>query len=84
MQNAEKLSITLPSEMAKMIRHKVSAGDYGSNSEVVRVALRSWMDHEKRLSALDDAIARGLADANAGRMQDVQTARKALRKRYRK
>jgi antitoxin ParD1/3/4 len=32
MQSAEKLSITLPPEMASFIRQKVESGLYGSNS----------------------------------------------------
>jgi antitoxin ParD1/3/4 len=78
MQNAEKLSITLPHDMACAIRAKVSAGGYGSNSEVIREALRAWMEQERRLQTLDTAIARGLADAEAGRVQDIDDARAKL------
>jgi antitoxin ParD1/3/4 len=33
MRPAEKLSITLPAEMARMVREKVEGGAYASNSE---------------------------------------------------
>lgn len=79
MQTAEKLSITLPAEMVRLIREKVSGGIYGSNSEVIREALRGWMERERRLAALDRAIARGVADADAGRTQDINTVRAGLR-----
>ena len=36
MRPAEKLSITLPAEMAEMVRSKVQGGAYASNSEVIR------------------------------------------------
>jgi antitoxin ParD1/3/4 len=39
---AEKISIALPPEMVSTIRSAVDAGDYASNSEVVREALRDW------------------------------------------
>lgn len=78
MAMAEKLSITLPAEMVRVIRSKVNAGDYGSNSEVIRDALRGWLDRERRASALDGAIGRGLADADAGRMRDVAGVRAEL------
>lgn len=78
-QNAEKLSITLPAEMVKVIREKVTQGSYASNSEVIREALRGWMERENRLVALDAAIAQGIADAEAGRVQDVDTVRRELR-----
>ncbi len=42
--NAEKLSITLPADMAQMIRNQVAAGAYSSNSEVIREAMRLWQD----------------------------------------
>ena len=79
MQNAEKLSITLPHEMAAAIRAKVSAGDYGSNSEVIREALRGWMEQERRLQTLDTAIAHGLADAEAGRVHGIDAVRAEMR-----
>lgn len=82
MQTAEKLSITLPAEMARAIREKVGTGLYGSTSEVIREALRGWLEREQRLAALDAAIARGLADAEAGRVQDTGAVREELRRRF--
>lgn len=79
---AEKLSITLPAEMVRLIREKVDRGTYASNSEVIREALRGWMERETRLAALDAAIGRGIADAQAGRVQDVETARRELEERF--
>lgn len=80
MQHTEKLSITLPVEMVRLIRNKVDSGGYSSNSEVIREALRGWMNKEQRLAVLDEAIAVGLADAKAGRVQDLETVRQELRK----
>jgi antitoxin ParD1/3/4 len=48
MQNVERLSITLPSDMARMIRAKVEEGRYASNSEVIREAMRAWQEQEHR------------------------------------
>jgi antitoxin ParD1/3/4 len=79
-QNAEKLSITLPAEMAELIREKVRSGAYGSNSEVIREALRGWLDRDRRLAALDSAIDRGVRDAEAGRVHDVEQVRAELKK----
>ena len=81
MHTAEKLSITLPSEMADFIRQKVESGLYGSNSEIIREALRGMIERDRRLEQLDAAIARGLADAEAGRVQDIDTVRAELRRR---
>jgi antitoxin ParD1/3/4 len=79
MPHAEKLSITLPAEMAQLVREKVSSGAYGSTSEVIRTALRGWMEAEKRLKVLDDAIAEGIADAKAGRVHSIDEVRGTLR-----
>jgi antitoxin ParD1/3/4 len=80
-QNAEKLSITLPAEMVRVIREKVASGAYGSNSEVIRDALRGWLERDRRLAALDAAVANGIADAEAGRVQPVDVVRRGLRAR---
>jgi antitoxin ParD1/3/4 len=78
MQSAEKLSITLPPEMASFIRQKVDSGLYGSNSEIIREAMRGLMERERRLERLDGAIALGMADAQAGRVQGVEVVRSEL------
>jgi antitoxin ParD1/3/4 len=80
-QNAEKLSITLAAERARRIREKVSSGAYGSNSEVIREALRGWLERDRRLATLDNAIAPGIADAEAGRVQEIDEVRNELRQR---
>jgi len=77
MQSAEKLSITLPPEMASFIRQKVESGLYGSNSEIIREAMRGLMERERRLERLDGAIALGLAEA--GRVQEIEAVRRELR-----
>jgi antitoxin ParD1/3/4 len=48
MPTIEKLSIALPAEMAALVRRAVEGGEYSSNSEVVRDALRDWT-HKRNL-----------------------------------
>jgi antitoxin ParD1/3/4 len=48
MPTIEKLSIALPAEMAAIVRQAVDGGEYSSNSEVIRDALRDWT-HKRRL-----------------------------------
>jgi len=78
MQTAEKLSITLPAEMVRVIRAKVESGRYSSNSEVIREAMRGWLDRERHFATLDAAVGRGIADADAGRVADSDQVRKSL------
>jgi antitoxin ParD1/3/4 len=55
MRTTQSLSITLPVEMAKMVRDKVSSGEYASESEVIRDGLRT-------LAARDVAVEKWLRD----------------------
>jgi antitoxin ParD1/3/4 len=79
MAEIERLTITLPSEMAAIVKGAVEGGDYSSNSEVVREALRDWklkrtlQLHE--LAALKSDIERGLTDVAEGRCKDFDSAR---------
>lgn len=47
MQSAEKISITLPPEMLRLLREAVAGGEYASTSEALRDAVRAW--HRQRL-----------------------------------
>jgi antitoxin ParD1/3/4 len=40
MCSTQQLSITLPNEMAKLLRAKVATGEYASENEVIRDGLR--------------------------------------------
>jgi antitoxin ParD1/3/4 len=64
MSAIERMTITIPSEMAATVREAVAGGEYASTSEVIRDALRAWVrvhDEERReLAALRDAIRVGL------------------------
>ncbi len=55
MERAEKLSITLPASLARVVRESVESGEYASNSEVIRTALRAWQarELERLLPGLD-------------------------------
>ena len=75
--NAEKLSITLPADMAQMIRNQVAAGAYSSNSEVIREAMRLWQDRriekEQRLDAIRAKIKEAADDPR--RITDAELTR---------
>jgi antitoxin ParD1/3/4 len=45
----------------------VASGRYNSKSEVLREGVRLIQERETRLAARDASMARGLADADAGR-----------------
>jgi antitoxin ParD1/3/4 len=47
MRTTQQMSITLPNEMARLIRQKVAAGEYASESEVIRDGLRTLMARDR-------------------------------------
>ena len=42
MASTETMSIALPVEMATRVREAVDGGEYASNSDVIREAVREW------------------------------------------
>jgi len=55
MRSTQSLSITLPHEMAQMVKDKVASGEYATESEVIRDGLRT-------LAARDAAVERWLRE----------------------
>jgi antitoxin ParD1/3/4 len=51
MRTTQQLSVTLPIEMAAQVRAKVAAGEYASESEVIRDGLRALQAREKAVDA---------------------------------
>jgi antitoxin ParD1/3/4 len=47
MRSTQQLSITLPTEMADLVRAKVAAGEYASESEVIRDGLRTLLARDR-------------------------------------
>jgi antitoxin ParD1/3/4 len=47
MRTTQQMSITLPKDMAEMVKTKVSAGEYASESEVIRDGLRALMARDQ-------------------------------------
>jgi antitoxin ParD1/3/4 len=88
MRPAEKLSITLPSEMARMVRKRVERGAYASNSEVIREALRVWeeqeSERERRLSTIRKKIDAALKNPRRLTEAEVDAHFKALHRKTKK
>lgn len=55
MRTIEKTSVALPPEMVAAVKDAVEGGEYSSNSEVVRDALRDWtLKRSLQQHALED------------------------------
>lgn len=83
MPGVERMTVTMPSELAEVLRQTVAGGEYASTSEVVREALRDWTrarDAERRdLEILRAAIRAGLDSGPALPAEEVFAE---LRARY--
>ncbi|MGH6778002.1 MAG: type II toxin-antitoxin system ParD family antitoxin [Bradyrhizobium sp.] len=60
--------------LESFVRKLVASGRHHSKSEVLREGVRLIQEREARLAALDASIARGLADADAGRVKPLSAA----------
>ena len=65
MRTTQSLSITLPIEMAEMVKAKVASGEYASESEVIRDGLRT-------LIARDAAIEKWLVEEVVPTMREIE------------
>ena len=83
MKPAGQMTLTLTEELEQFVREEVRRGAYASSSEYVRSLVRdSFLKHrerQERLKSLDAALARGVADADAGRTMPLDDAFRRLR-----
>ncbi|AMN82658.1 CopG family transcriptional regulator [Pseudomonas azotoformans] len=49
MRSTQQMSITLPIEMAALVKAKVAAGEYASESEVIRDGLRVLLARDRAM-----------------------------------
>lgn len=70
-------------QLESFVADLVEKGRYNSKSEVLREGVRLIQERERRLAALDASIARGLADAGAGRTKPAEKVFDRLERKYR-
>ena len=75
----ERLTVTMPADMAALIKDAVAGGGYASSSEVIREAMRDWKIKRalqlQEFANLQAALDKGLADLAAGRTKDFDIKR---------
>lgn len=49
MRSTQQFSITLPNEMADVVKAKVAAGEYATESEVIRDGLRTLLARDRAM-----------------------------------
>lgn len=75
-------SVDLGNQLESVVSKLVKAGRYNSRSEVLREGVRLVHEREARLAALDASIGRGIADADAGRVHDLDDVAARLDAKY--
>jgi antitoxin ParD1/3/4 len=84
MKPAGQMTLTLTPELEHFVRDEVKRGAFASSSEYVRNLIRERYAKESeraaKLKALDTALARGIADAEAGRTMPLDEAFRRLRR----
>ena len=85
MPQGKSHSVDLTPDLENAIRRRLDSGAYKSDVEVIRAGLRALDrdDEEKarRLTQLDASLARGIADAEAGRVHPADQVFGELRQR---
>ena len=51
MHGAERFSVTLPQDLAQMVKAKVASGEYSSESEVIGEGLRALLGRDRNLES---------------------------------
>ena len=76
MRTTQQLSITLPTDMANAVESKVQAGEYASESEVIRDGLRVLMARDRVVESwLRDQVAPAYDALNADPSRAVSADR---------
>ena len=76
------ISADLGPQLETFVTSLVETGRYNSKSEVLREGIRLIQEREARLTVLDQSIARGLADAEAGRVRSASEVFSHLEAKY--
>ncbi len=71
-------SVNLGNQLEGFVDELVKSGRFNSRSEVLREGIRLIHERETRLAALDASIHRGVADADAGRVFELDAVAEAL------
>lgn len=87
MRTTQQMSITLPREMAQLVKEKVSTGRYASESEVIREGLRALQERDEAVERwLREEVAQAYDDhkANPDQASDLSEVALRLENRMRK
>ena len=76
------ISADLGLQLESFVTKLVETGRYNSKSEVLREGIRLIQEREARLGVLDQALSRGIADADASRVKPMADVAARLEAKY--
>lgn len=78
MGKLERITVTMPEEMAARLKAAVDDGSYATTSEIVREAVRQWTREQDRRDDEDAQMREILAAARAGGRRSSEDVRRAV------
>ena len=76
------ISADLGNQLESFVAKLVETGRYNSKSEVLREGIRLIQERETRLAVLDQALAHGMDDEEAGRAKPLADVVARLERKY--
>ncbi len=76
------VSADLGPKLESFVAKRVETGRYNLKSEVLREGIRLIQEREARMAVLDQALARGMADDDAGRVKPLADVISRLERKY--
>lgn len=86
-RSTQQFSVTLPNDMARMVKSKVASGEYASESEVIRDGLRTLQARDRALEKwlrTDVAAAYDEAKADPSSLLGATRVREQLAKLHKR
>jgi antitoxin ParD1/3/4 len=81
MGKLERITVALPEEIAAKVRAAVESGEYATEGEVVREALRDWSELQNRRQAALERLREQVEEGLKGPLLDGETVMTELRAR---
>jgi antitoxin ParD1/3/4 len=83
MSKLERITVTMPEEMAAKMRAAVESGEYATTSEIVREALRDWDAYQERRQVALERLRKLIREGEESESLDGETVLAELRAKYR-
>jgi antitoxin ParD1/3/4 len=83
MSKLERITVTMPEEMAAKMRAAVESGEYATTSEIVREALRDWDAYQERRQIALERLRKLIREGEESESLDGEMVLAELRAKYR-